>query len=842
MSYERRKFFDHDAIRAVSIHAALIALGGCGERANDETQAVSAAGGAVAIAGTGRGGAVASTTAGGAIAATSGGTATSGGAATTDDAGRSAAMDDALAGAGAGGEAGEAEAAGASNSAGAGAAGAPPVVNDEAAVVSGSDPANAPLRAVAQLRVSADKACSGALVRASDDPNAPAYLLTAGWCALDPTLPNSTVVIDAESDLGVAATFGRFQDSARDPALEIRASHIAYATLKNADLALLELDRSREELAALGIEPLRIDVSPPAVGDPLRVVGVPKADLDGAYVPDDVLRESRCTALSSANVVEHHFMWFDDVVSRCPGIGTGAEGAPVLNQNGDVIAIHHRVYGGGKPNAPCFFGSPCEVGGGQPERVERGRTYAVPLSKLSGCFADDGHFDVTRDACHLESGAQLRVKDKPSLLQAPEPGATWSAELGSDTRTDIRIKTGSLEDTDCRDSAGYSDAFPLEQSDQVFDSLLLPEEEGLAVLCVVAGSATSADSWQRAFEHPTVMVSRLYAPRARLSGPQLIQMTPQQTFDIGDDVLRLYDANAAAANARLTLSMHPDATLTMDIREDREWRVEIGLNLVQPGGTTPDVAAFLICHEVGHAVGGFPFKASPEQIDQVRGLEDGRYGTVSATEGQADYFAAKECLPRLWANEADLNASFRALATPFMISQCDAVWSTSAERDICYRGAVTAEAVGRWYAPNDSLRVDTPDPTIVPGLSDGRSNQCRVDTAFQGSLCPTKFRGTAIPGLIEPYEQVLTISPAVEAAAAPDSCTEGVGSRPLCWFKPNAMPVDCSDFTADGKCVVVDGEDAVQYCSERSGLDTQVCPDHGKCVVTDYGYPTCVPR
>jgi hypothetical protein len=647
--------------------------------------------------------------------------------------------------------------------------------------------------------------------------------------------------VDTESDLGIKATFGRFRDGTLD-APEISVPRVVYATLNGTDLALLEIDRSPAELAALGIEPLRLRFESPNVGDPLRVVGTPVGYLDGSYESADFIRESRCSKLASATVVEHHFMWFDELVSRCPGMGEGAEGAPVLNQNGEVTAIHHRLYGDATPNAPCFYGNPCEVGGGAPERVERGRTYAVPVSKLSGCFRDTGEFDRTREACHLETRAEFRVKDKPSLLMAPGRGRAWAAELASETVIDVRIKTGSLEDTDCRDAIGYSDPVPLDVANQAFASLPLPPSAGLYAMCVVAGSAIDDSSWVRSFEHPTVMVSRLYERRPRLGGAERIDLTPQQAFDIADDVEALYAAHAAAVNARLTATMHPDATLTMDIRESREWRVEIGLNLVQPGRTTPDVAAFLLCHEVGHALGGFPFKAGPEQARQVEGLNDGLYATVSATEGEADYFAGKECLPRLWAGEPSLNARFRDTATPFMRSQCDAVWSTTAERDICYRGAVTAEAVGYWYAPTESLRVDTPDPLVVPGLSDGRSNQCRVDTAFQGALCRTKFRGTTIPGLIRPYEQLLTISPTVEAAAAPDSCTEGVGSRPLCWFKPNATPVDCTGIPADGHCVVVDGHDAQQYCSERGGLETYPCTDEEKCVLDDYGSPYCVPR
>lgn len=175
-----------------------------------------------------------------------------------------------------------------------------------------------------------------------------------------------------------------------------------------------------------------------------------------------------------ALVAEHHFVWFDQIVSHCPGMGDGAEGAPVLNAAGKVIALHHRVYGAGVPVAPCFFGSPCEVGGGQPERAEHGRTYAVPLTQLNGCFAENGSFDVTRDACHLEGRDTLKVKDKPSLLMAPGPNKAWGGEVASNTFEEVRIKSGPAADTNCRDANGYSNPVSLDVANLALESLPRP--------------------------------------------------------------------------------------------------------------------------------------------------------------------------------------------------------------------------------------------------------------------------------------------------------------------------------------------------------------------------------
>ncbi|WP_433933481.1 hypothetical protein AB3662_03960 [Sorangium cellulosum] len=118
--------------------------------------------------------------------------------------------------------------------------------------------------------------------------------------------------------------------------------------------------------------------------------------------------------------------------------------------------------------------------------------------------------------------------------------------------------------------------------------------------------------------------------------------------------------------------------------------------------------------------------------------------------------------------------------------------------------------------------------------------QRRVDIMFQGALCPTKFRGTAIPGLIPPYEQVLTFSPEVEAAAAPDACTEGPGSRPRCWFAPNATAVDCSGIPELGMCDVIDGQSILVQCDPEKGVQRFVCPPTVPCGVDDEdGFAGC---
>ncbi|WP_438022062.1 hypothetical protein [Sorangium sp. So ce233] len=320
-------------------------------------------------------------------------------------------------------------------------------------------------------------------------------------------------------------------------------------------------------------------------------------------------------------------------------------------------------------------------------------------------------------------------------------------------------------------------------------------------------------------------------------------VTLEQAFDITSRAVDAYQDHARDHGARFTVDVGVTAETRLEIAADRTWYIHLGPDLLRPS-LTPDVVAFVACHEIGHALGGFPFKRTPAQQQQVVGLATGQFGTVSSAESQADYFATKECLPRLWSAEREANAGFRETVIEYAKTRCDAAWDDVEEQNLCYRLAAVAEDFGRWSrGAGDSRPVpdlSTPDTTEVTVTRDDYpSLQCRVDTAFQGALCGTRFRGTAIPGLIQPYEQVLTFSPEVEAAAAPDSCTEGPGSRPRCWFAPNATAPDCSAIPEMGMCDVIDGQSVVVRCSPDDGVQTFVCPPHAPCGVDADGWVDC---
>jgi len=715
-----------------------------------------------------------------------------------------------------------------------------------ATLLSGKDPKNARFRAVGQTITSGGR-CTGSFVKTSARADAPAYVLTAGHCSDFPLQKSMYHDVSIDKEMAGTVQFNTFVDSDGG---EINTSirRIAYATMKGKDVALLELDRTIAELAALGIEPLPLANSSPAAGSSIQITGIP-LEYDGGLYKEVYLRASQCKEGDSrANVVEHYWYWYDIHANHCSGMGPGASGAPVFDELGRIFGVFNTHFSGSKPPAPCYLDYPCEVGGGKPERGLDGTGYAVDITGITSCFNASGRFDLQAPGCVLDPGRQASVDEIPPRILAPTHGdppqaSVWAVRLSSSSLTHYRYKVGSVQTVDCRVEEGYS--APIKMDDDRLARLPVPAQEGLHAMCILAGSGAVGEATWQSLAYPTVIVEKTRNSTRAESGIDRMSSTPEQAFDIANGVIALYRNQEKEHQARFSPVYGKTLTTYLAIEPDRSWNIQLGFDLLKRDLTPPDVVALIMCHEVGHALGGFPFKHGVAQKTQAEGLKSNQFGTVSAAEGQADYFATKECLPRLWATESKLNARFRLIVPEHAKARCDSVWGDPDAQNLCYRLAAAALGLGRYIAGFDGARpmpqLDTPDPAEVPGTwYEKNLLQCRVDTLFQGGLCRIKFKDPIIPGLRPPYELLATVSPHVEAAAAVYSCTEGLGARPRCWFKPNATPFDCSGFPEQGKCNIINGQSAQQSCDIEMGIQTFVCPPAGNgCQVDSDGFPGC---
>lgn len=191
-------------------------------------------------------------------------------------------------------------------------------------------------------------------------------------------------------------------------------------------------------------------------------------------------------------------------------------------------------------------------------------------------------------------------------------------------------------------------------------------------------------------------------------------------------------------------------------RSGRTWYVNMYGGMARHRSVTPDAFALVLCHEIGHHMGGYP----------ARGW--------AAAEGQADYFATHSCARDLWEGEVEVNAGFRGKIGNAE-EKCDAVWADTSARDLCYRILAASESLAGVLGGGGRVSLETTDPRRVWSTSMSHPRgQCRLDTYVAGALCDVSFD----TGLIPRRKSDLGVNSCVRS--------EGLetGVRPQCWYRP----------------------------------------------------------
>ncbi|WPU66417.1 hypothetical protein [Peredibacter starrii] len=142
-------------------------------------------------------------------------------------------------------------------------------------------------------------------------------------------------------------------------------------------------------------------------------------------------------------------------------------------------------------------------------------------------------------------------------------------------------------------------------------------------------------------------------------------------------------------------------------------------------GMTMDGVAMTLCHELGHGIGGAPYKNKTDNIQ-------------ASTEGQSDYYAARYCIKRIFKRLPE-EVPVKAPDT-YTAKLCEAKFKKSEDLKLCYRGFQELEVERiflRTQGPNDTY-YDTPDKTVVKKTDLSPtfypSPQCRLDTMMAGLL------------------------------------------------------------------------------------------------------------
>ena len=192
------------------------------------------------------------------------------------------------------------------------------------------------------------------------------------------------------------------------------------------------------------------------------------------------------------------------------------------------------------------------------------------------------------------------------------------------------------------------------------------------------------------------------------------------------------------------------------------WVVNMYGGLARHELVTDDAFALVVCHELGHHLGGAP---------KVKNI----MMTWASNEGQSDYFGSMKCFRRVFESD-DNEAIVAAMEVDATVTQkCSESFTQRNDVALCVRTAMAglslAKLLGSLRGTTD-VKFDTPDPSVVSQTNDAHpAAQCRLDTYFQGALCDKSID-----------DDVSNRDAAEGVCTSARGYSNGV--RPLCWYKP----------------------------------------------------------
>lgn len=200
-------------------------------------------------------------------------------------------------------------------------------------------------------------------------------------------------------------------------------------------------------------------------------------------------------------------------------------------------------------------------------------------------------------------------------------------------------------------------------------------------------------------------------------------------------------------------------------QEGDQWHVAMFGGLARDPLVTVDGFKAVICHEIGHHIGGLA-----------------KYpGGWASDEGQADYFATAKCLKKVFEKDiqktVEIYSADEGLSPEQKIAKktCDTTYANEAEAAMCLRSSLAGESLAKLLGSlggSSNVKFSTPDPKKVARTNHNHPQaQCRLDTYFQGSLCDKDH-------MIFPSDSDASVGYCTSKDAYK------IGLRPLCWFQP----------------------------------------------------------
>jgi hypothetical protein len=243
-------------------------------------------------------------------------------------------------------------------------------------------------------------------------------------------------------------------------------------------------------------------------------------------------------------------------------------------------------------------------------------------------------------------------------------------------------------------------------------------------------------------------------------------LTEAQFNTIIDRAEKLYIPDMAVLGGKFHVNrLWTDATVNANAEQTgSDWVVNMYGGLARHPAINFEGFSLVICHEIGHHMGGAP------KMQTWWGQPD-----WATNEGGADYYSTLKCLRRFFAEDDNESIIASAQIDPLAKSRCEQEFPQHNDQLLCLRSSMAATSAGLVFMDlrkeTKAPQFSTPDAAIVTEMFDDHpGTQCRLDTYFNGATCHIDH--TAALSNTDYHEG---------SCAQPN---DAVGFRPLCWFKP----------------------------------------------------------
>lgn len=281
------------------------------------------------------------------------------------------------------------------------------------------------LNALVRLERVDGNVCTGIAIRTNENPNSPAFVVSAGHCHW---LLYGEVVTDLipKGSKKIKALFNQFHDATAAEKFTINVKKISYASMRGHDLAIFELDTTQGQLAAKNILLPKLGSSIPTG---LSVTTY------GSRAHDPLMRAVNCTLEDRVNLNEGKWLWWDVLRAECPNaelISGGASGSPVYIQGraNELFGILNTINPMPIKNILCSDNNPCELK--QPRPISRLKSvYLMDVHKLKYCFNANGSFNHQLKYCPLPK----KLGRYTAFKRLPDPSITISEQIFFDQQS-----------------------------------------------------------------------------------------------------------------------------------------------------------------------------------------------------------------------------------------------------------------------------------------------------------------------------------------------------------------------------------------------------------------------